>query len=116
MGKKNSTINNYGYDSAAERARHKELLSMEDAGIISDVEDHPRIELEPGIYYKADFGYNEKERPVYEDVKGVMSERFSIIIKIWRIHGPGVLRILKRKNSSSKFKLIKTINSRREID
>ena len=51
-----------------------------------------------------------KGRRVYEDVKGVMTERFRIICQIWRHHGLGPLRITKRDGRGGRFKIVKTVN------
>ena len=48
------------YDSKGERDRAEELRLLEDAGIIHGLTEQPRIELEPGIFYKPDFALSGK--------------------------------------------------------
>ena len=93
--------------------------------MITEILEQPVIELDPegAISYRADFTYWEmsecvcslagvtesidceacknvgsiKSRQVWVDVKGVETERFRIIKRLWRYHGPGPLEIVKRK-------------------
>lgn len=107
------------YDSKAERDRANELALLVKAGEIRNLREQHTVELEQGIRYKPDFEYEVKEftrepgvilwRMVYEDVKGVTTERFRMVCLLWRLHGPGPLRILKRASSKSPFKVVKTI-------
>lgn len=96
-----------GFDSGLERDYYKVLLLKEVAEQVSDLRVHPTVELEPGIKYKADFSFIEDGRRVWVDTKGVMGERFRLICRIWALHGPGPLRIVKRKND--RFYIARTI-------
>ena len=98
------------YDSTAERDRAEILNLLQVAGEISDLKEQTVIELMTGVKYRPDFDYEENGRRVYEDVKGVMTERFRIICAIWRHHGPGPLRITKRDGRGGRFKIVKTVN------
>jgi len=92
------------FDSMAERDRHQYLMMKFHAGHITEPAHHPVIELEPGVTYEADFGYFDvNEGLVYEDVKGVEGSRFRLIKKIWVLHGPGVLRVVKRTRNGWKI-------------
>lgn len=97
------------YDSRAERDRGEQLRLLQIAGEISDLREQTRVELEPGIFYRSDFDYIEKGRRVFEDVKGVMTERFRLICSIWKIHGPAPLRIVKRAKYGGSFCITKTV-------
>lgn len=97
-----------GFDSKLEKDYYEYLLLKEKADDISDITIHPTIELEPGIKYKADFSFVEGERMVWVDTKGVITDRFRLICKIWALHGPGPLRIIKRQGN--KFVLTKVIS------
>jgi hypothetical protein len=97
------------YDSGAERARAIELDSSQKAGEIKDLREQTVVHLETGINYKTDFDYLEKGRRVFEDVKGPMSERFRMLCHLWKIHGPGPLRILKRAGVGRPFRVTRTI-------
>lgn len=98
------------YDSTAERDRADQLKMLEDLKEIEELREQTRVELEEGIHYRTDFDYLEKGRRVFEDVKGVETERFRLICKLWRLHGPGPLRILKRAGRAQKFQVTKIIN------
>ncbi len=73
------------FDSGAEAARYQELLLLERAGEITDLQDHPRFCIIPGFthqgkrirasYYEADFTYYEDGKFVVEDVKGSFRPR-----------------------------------------
>ncbi len=97
------------YDSGAERARAIELDCLQKTRKIKDLREQTVIELETGINYKTDFDYIEAGRRVFEDVKGPMSERFRIICHLWKLHGPGPLRILKRAGVGRSFRVTRTI-------
>lgn len=98
------------YDSGAERARARQLDALQKDGEINDLREQTAVELETGIHFKTDFDYIERGRRVYEDVKGPMSERFGIICKLWKLHGPGPLRILRRAGQDRPFRVTRTIN------
>lgn len=102
------------FDSTAERDRFEQLRLLMLAGEIQDLRTQTRVELEPDIFYRTDFDYMELGRQVYEEVKGVETERFRLLCKIWKLHGPGPLRVLKRSRSTLPFKTVRTIlpNSR----
>lgn len=87
------------YDSKAERDRRIHLANLEMAGEVSEIKEQDCVELLDGLKYKADFSYMEAGRRVYEDVKGVMQERFRVICKVWAHFGPGPLRIVVRKGA-----------------
>ncbi len=68
------------FDSIAESNRYIELRIMEKAGIISDLECHPRYEIIPAqriqghrsfqaAHYTADFRYRKDGELIVEDVK-----------------------------------------------
>jgi hypothetical protein len=107
------------YDSTAERDRAEELSLLEQAGEIRNLQAQPRIELERGIFYKPDFAYDEVRyahrsegrawRTIHEDVKGVVTERFRLICKLWALHGPGPLRITQRSGRKAGFRVTREI-------
>ena len=103
----------YGFDSLAERDRHTELTIFQAAGKISDLKRQTRVELEQDIFYRTDFDYVSNGIRVYEDVKGVETERFRLIKKIWRLHGPGELLIVKRAGRS--FEITGRIHSLKRV-
>lgn len=98
------------FDSKGEKERAEQLLLMEKAGFITGLKLQPTVLLtEAEISYKPDFYYVENDgTPVYEDFKGVESERFRIIKKLWAHYGPEHLLITK-KRGPNKFVVQKRI-------
>ena len=119
--KSKSVITKRWYDSGAERDFADVLEARAADGLISEIVAQPVIELGPDgeIKYRADFVYwelshglkadYEKTRQVWVDVKGVETERFKIIKRLWRYNGPGPLDIVKRKGKGQPFLVTQTI-------
>lgn len=90
------------FDSKAEHRRYTELLLLERAGVIRQLDVHPRFELLPkengcrAIYYVGDFGYEEDGRLVVEDVKGVRTPVFRIKENLFKRRYPHIeLRVVE---------------------
>ncbi len=119
--KSKSVITKRWYDSGAERDFADVLEARAADGLITDLIAQPVIELGPEgeIKYKPDFVYWElsnlgvytptKTRQVWVDVKGVETERFKIIKRLWKYNGPGPLEIVKRKGKGKPFLVTQTI-------
>jgi hypothetical protein len=92
-------LNRFGhFDSMEEMNFFKENLGwLEIAGKASKIGHHTKVELVPGISYETDWDYFD-ENGVYRvvDVKGVITERFKIIMGLWPIFGVAPLDIVKR--------------------
>jgi len=86
-----------------------ELELRERAGEIHGLAYQPRVELEPGLFYKPDFAFMERGRPVFVEVKGVRTDRYRLICKLWRLHGPGVLREVMRRGRGARFVVTREI-------
>ena len=82
------------FDSMAEEKRYHQLILLERAGEISNLQVHPVFEIfqaftddtgakHRGIRYEADFQYTEAGRVIVEDVKGVETEVFKIKRKLF---------------------------------
>lgn len=100
------------YDSTAERDRAEQLLLLQRGRAIRDLVEQPRLHLACGVHYKPDFAYREVGGPrvtTYEDVKGVETERFRIVKRLWAAFGPGPLHILKRHGRSAAFLVVEII-------
>lgn len=91
------------YDSKAEMNRAEYLKKQEQDGEISDLSEQPKVQLTQYHAYKPDFTYMENGRRVFEDVKGVETERFRINKNLWRERAPGILRISKRQGKYGKW-------------
>ena len=98
FGAKRTMLAGRSFDSRAEALRGQQLLLLERAGEISGLRFQYTFRLtEAEITYRADFIYIEKGRLIAEDVKGVMTDRFRLVCKLWQVYGPCALRITKRK-------------------
>ena len=113
------------FDSEAEKQRYGQLLMMQQAGEISDLEYHSEtVKLTQSVItYKPDFVYSEAGRKIYEDVKGSdlrLSPRWPTIKKLWRHYGPAesILREVRFKSSRGQysFRTYKEILSQKEAD
>ena len=106
-----SNLTNRWYDSTAERDYGEILRLRELANEIRNVTAQPVIDLTCDINYRCDFHYFEiaSERWIYAEVKGVTGERFAVIKKLWRVHGDGLLQIIKRKSASAPFRVAQEI-------
>lgn len=85
------------FASRLERDRAAELVMLEECGEISGLEFQPMVKLSDALVsYKPDFMYTQDGRTVYEDAKGVVTDRFRMIKRLWSAYGPALLRITKR--------------------
>ena len=68
------------FDSKAECVRGEELVLLEKAGEISDLEYQVPFVLsqKPSIKIKIDFKYRENGNVIHEDVKGIMMRDFRV--------------------------------------
>lgn len=106
-------IDGITFDSLAEARRYSELLLLQQAGEISNLEVHPRYEIMPAFEfcgekvhkteYEADFTYTERRRLIIEDVKGgkaTQTRLFQLKLKMLkyklRFDGDVEIRIVER--------------------
>ena len=83
-GIKKRVIDGETWDSVAEYNRYHELLLLQKAGVIKELQRQPKFELapsvkfegssrtKPALRYFADFQYIENDKLIVEDVKGEM--------------------------------------------
>ena len=83
----------HNHPSKGESRRCDVLHLMQRAGEISDLRVQPSIQLVPGFLYAADFSYLDGGRAIVEDWKGLITQRFRDICRMWPHHGDGVLRV-----------------------
>lgn len=75
FGNEPQVVDGIRFDSKAEAERYSELLLLQKAGTISDLQVHPRFVIVaasghgPDLYYESDFSYIEQGKEVVEDVK-----------------------------------------------
>ncbi len=72
---KKTEVDGFVFDSRAEARRYSELMILEKAGEISELQLQPVFPIfikgKLICHYMADFGYKEKGKWIVEDVKGV---------------------------------------------
>lgn len=108
-----TVVNGIKFDSAAEASRYRELLMLEQAGEIANLQVHPKWVLQPAfaahgkreraITYEADFAYIENGCLIAEDVKPAWENRKDGAWRVFRlkakmlayVHGIEV-RVIKR--------------------
>jgi len=93
---KYKAIRTRGYASRIEAERADQLALLERAGAISNVTYNKSVQLGPDRKYKPDFRYVQNGQTIWEEVKGVETDRYRDNKKLWRKYGPGLLRIVKR--------------------
>lgn len=86
-GSKKVTVNGITYDSKKEAQRHQELLLLQRAGKITDLETQVKFELLPSqridgkvversVGYVADFVYKQDGKTIVEDTKGFRTKEY----------------------------------------
>lgn len=102
---KKANVDGIAFDSQKEARRYKELLLLDRAGVIQDLQMQVKFELIPSqridgkvveraCTYKADFVYRENGKTVVEDTKGFKTKDYIIKRKLmlW-VHGIRVKEI-----------------------
>jgi len=77
------------YPSVLERDVAMNLQLLEQGKEIKDLDYQPGVQMLPGIRFKPDFSYiskGEKFR-TYVDAKGITTNRFRLICKLWALFG-----------------------------
>lgn len=66
-------------------------------GRIRNLKRYPSVELLPGLRWKVDIGFEvvSTGEPEWAEAKGVESERYRVLLQVWRTLGPGKLTIWK---------------------
>jgi len=95
-----TVIDGIKFPSGAEAQRYCELKHLRIAGVISCLEVHPRILLQPAfkhhrkterkIEYEADFRYIQNDVVVVEEVKGFATEAYKLKRKLLLFRYPEI--------------------------
>ncbi len=95
-----TVVNGHSFHSKKEARRYMDLLALQSAGLIRDLETQPRFRLEVGgvhvCDYIGDFRYFDVPRNevVVEDVKGVRTETYKLKKRLMlALHGTEVEEI-----------------------
>lgn len=102
-----------GFPSQLEKSVYELLLLREKAKEIRDIKRQVRVELtRAAIAVKIDFSFTEVAtgRTIYCEAKGVETERWRIIKKIWAFYGPAPLEVFK--GTHGRPQLIETVRSK----
>jgi hypothetical protein len=93
------------FDSKAESRHHDEMLIRERAGEIRIEKIHDRVHLTADVHLVADFRVWDfsLNQQVWEEYKGVPSKEWQIKKKLWRVHGPGLLRVYYKTGKVEKI-------------
>lgn len=106
---------NHFHPSCGEATRCDWLHAMQSSGAIFDLKAQASVTIVPGFKYKPDFTYTEMkdgERVlIVEDFKGVVTQRFRDIKRMWPHHGQGALRVSRLQGQ--KFYIEKDIQGSR---
>lgn len=83
------------FDSKAESKHHDDMLLRERAGEIKILKLQDRVHLTAGIHLKVDFKiFDVKlDQEVWEEFKGFETKEWRLKKKLWKEHGPGLLRV-----------------------
>lgn len=101
---KRTEYNGRTFDSKGEAARAAELDLMLKNGLISDLNFQPDYRLtDAAIRYRADFSYIRDGKLYAEDFKGVETDRFKMIKKLWLYYGPVTLLIYDKSGFREKI-------------
>jgi hypothetical protein len=97
------------YASKTEMEYAMLLHSLLKAGEIKRLIEQPTFTLGPsGIKYSPDFEVHDDEGRKWIDVKGHQTAAFRLKVRLWKVHGPGLLLIVKR--SGKGWKVVKQVD------
>lgn len=87
----------YSFASQGERDCFLNLKLLEKAGEASEIECQVLVRLVGGINYRADFKFfdHHLDEVVWVEYKGLETQRWRDIKKLWKHCGPGRLRVYK---------------------
>jgi len=108
-GAKRTVIDGIQFDSKMEAEYYRQLMLLQRAGAITDLELQPRFTLldsftkngkkVQGIVYRADFKYKEDGKTVVVDVKGMRTKKFNIKKKLFDYRYPDLeLKLVTKEN------------------
>lgn len=110
-GNEPTVVDGVRFDSAAEAEHYQALLLRQHAGEISDLVCQPRYVLQEAfsdtqgrrwaaITYRADFSFSEGGRAVAVDIKGALTEAFSVRRRLFVYRYPKIeLRVINAEGA-----------------
>lgn len=98
-GHKYHAVRTNGYASKAEADYAAELKLRRLCGDLTELEKQVKVPLVAGITWTIDFKYRDKQgRVVYDEVKGMWTPDARLKLRLWKVFGPALLRIVQREN------------------
>ena len=86
--------NSSGFASKLEASVYQILKFKQKAGLISDLRCQAPVSLtRASIGCKVDFSFTEKGKLCFAEAKGIATDRWQIIKKLWPFYAPGKLFI-----------------------
>lgn len=84
------------FPSRCEAAMYAHLKREEQLGEITGLARYASVKLSDAkISYKPDARFERKGVATWAEAKGVVTDRFRLILKLWQVFGPGPLEIYK---------------------
>lgn len=110
---KKITVNGIHYDSTKEYERHCELLLQEKSNIISNLRYHKKEDKivlidDPLVSYIPDFCYDENNKHIVEDFKGMQTKEFILKKKM-------IISMIKKQQLDIVFRIVKYTQNGFEI-
>jgi len=92
------------FDSKAEASLYDILWLREKAGEITELKCQVQIHLTRAkVIYKPDFSFIENDTLIYAEFKGCPTPSWNIKKRLWKVYGPGPLRIYGGKAGYVRF-------------
>ena len=90
------------FASKAEMYRFQVLSARQEAGDISNLKCQPTVHILGNIKYRPDFHYmdHDEGQELYEDVKGIITDRFRFIMRLWPYLGEIPLIVSKHRGGT----------------
>ena len=90
------------FRTEALESRARELWKATKAGAIDSLRFHPKLKLSPAkVPFTADFYYLEHGREIWEDYKTERDPRMRDIVRLWKVWGPGILRLTSTRRGKT---------------
>ena len=100
-GAKKTTIDGISFPSKGEAETYSVLLLLQKGEVISGLNLQETVYLTKAkISYKTDFSFTALKavEKVWVEFKGVETDRWRLIKKLWKHYGPGRLQVYKANN------------------
>jgi hypothetical protein len=95
-----TTTHGRTFDSRGEAQCFEFLTHLQNAGEISGLRHQKYVDLVAGIRYKADYYFVDTKtgEEIWGEYKGFETPEWRLKLKLWKVFGPGRLRIFRGHN------------------